>query len=58
MQKGYHNRRLGDSIVLVQERMRRLYQQEIKLRKQAATNYFHQQMVDLTKDATKFHQQR
>ena len=58
MQKGYHNRRLGDSIVLVQERMRRLYQQEIKLQKQVATNYSHQQMVDLTKDATKFHQRR
>ena len=58
MQKGYHNRRLGDSIVLVQERMRRLYQQEIKLQKQVATNYSHQQMADLTKDATKFHQRR
>ena len=58
MRKDYHNRLLGDSIVLAREKIHRLYQQEIKLQKQAATNYFHQQIADLTKDDTRFHQRR
>ena len=58
MQKDYHNRRLGDSIDLARERIHRLYQQEIKLQKQVVTNYFHQQIADLTKDDTRFHQPR
>ena len=58
MRKDYHSRRLGDSIVLAQGRTHRLFQQEIKLQKLVVTNYFHQQIVDLTKDDTRFHQRR
>ena len=58
MQRDYHNRRQGDSIVLARGRMHRLYQQEIRQQKQAAINYSHQKLVDLTKDATKFRQRR
>ena len=58
MRKDYRNRRLGDSIVLAQERMRRLYRQETRLQKRAVTNYSHQQMADLTKNATKPRQRR
>ena len=58
MRKDYRNRRLEDLIVLARERIQRLFQRGIKLQKQVATNYFHQQIADLTKDDTRFHQRR